>query len=506
MVTTQPADGRRGGGVRGVRETDDAPIVNLMASREGPPKSPSSALGSAFPPDPAPPGAKVLQFRSEAVPGPPPSRRRPRRAESVRYRIKVSLDDSYPPIWRRLDVRSDLMLDVVHQVLQAAFGWSDGHLHRFASGGGAFDPHAEHYLCKWDAEEGDPGVPETAVRLDETLVEPNDILRYCYDYGDDWGLTIQLEAVGPADDALPAATCLAGRRAAPPEDCGSLRTAGELAEVLDDPAAFDRDDVNAALVDPFNGLQASGSAPDLAPELTELMRRLTADPTGESFRVAILQLLLTPPATSTPEERARAVRPILWFLHHVGAEGLALTSAGYLRPIDVSQLAAELPMMRDWIGLRNRETQTFPVMDFREAMQAIGLVRKNRGRLVLTKAGLAAKGDPERVWQHLLERLPTGSDKSMDRPSGWLYLVRSALGEADAYDAIADVMTALGWREDNRLPVGHLAARHAVARCAAVLRNLMASSSGVFGRDQIDPVVMDLCHRIIRGGSCLPDR
>lgn len=442
----------------------------------------------------------------------PESRRCPRRTDSVRYRIKVNLDDSHPPIWRRLEVRSDLMLDVVHQVLQAAFGWYDGHLHRFASGGSASDPRAEHYLCEWDVNEGDPGVPDNAVRLDETLVGPGDKLSYCYDYGDDWGLTIQLEAVLPADETLPAAVCVAGKRAAPPEDCGGLRIAEDLAQVIDDPAAFDLDDVNLALADPFNGLPASGSEPALVPELSELMRRLTDDPTGEPFRQAILHMLATPPAPSTPQEWARAVRPILWFLHHVGVEGLALTSAGFLRPVDVLQLAAELPTMRDWIGLRNRETQSFPVMYFREAMQALGLVRKNRGRLMLTKAGTAARDEPGRVWRHLQDRLPIGTDKSMDRPSGWLFLVRAAAGDASPYEAIAAAMTCLGWREDNRAPVGSRAVRDAVSLSTAVLRNLSASSSGSFGSTgwpgtgEVDPVVRDLCHQILRGDSYLPAR
>lgn len=180
---------------------------------------------------------------------------------------------------------------------------------------------------------------------------------------------------------------------------------------------FDLDEINATLTDPFAGGSAPGPGLALAPELSHLMRRLQGDPMGQPFRQVIRHCLETPPAASTPAERARAVRPIRWLLHQVGTSGLALISAGYLRPNDVSLLAAELPTMRDWIGLANRETQTFPVMDFREAMQAVGLVRKSSGRLGLTKAGLKGAGDPERVWRHLLDRLPTGSEKSRTAPA-----------------------------------------------------------------------------------------
>jgi hypothetical protein len=67
-------------------------------------------------------------------------------------------------------VRSDIGLDVFHQVLQSAFGWTDTHLHRFALGGSPFDRNTELFLCPYDVEEGeDDGVPAKDVRLDETL-------------------------------------------------------------------------------------------------------------------------------------------------------------------------------------------------------------------------------------------------------------------------------------------------------------------------------------------------
>ncbi|MFC8797123.1 hypothetical protein ACFT2C_05285 [Promicromonospora sp. NPDC057138] len=56
-----------------------------------------------------------------------PSRRHPRRGDVVAYRVRVDLDDANPPIWRCLDLRSDLTLDVVHQVIQDTFGWALAH-------------------------------------------------------------------------------------------------------------------------------------------------------------------------------------------------------------------------------------------------------------------------------------------------------------------------------------------------------------------------------------------
>jgi Plasmid pRiA4b ORF-3-like protein len=179
-----------------------------------------------------------------------PSLRKPRRSEPALLRVRVDLEHAKPPIWRRLDVRSDIGLDVFHQVLQGAFGWTDSHLHRFALGGSPFDQNTELFLCPYDVEEGeDDGTPAKDVTLDETLSEPGDVLQYCYDYGDSWDLIIALESVNPLDKSTPVAVCINGRRAAPPEDCGGLRNASDLAEILEDPTEFSLDEINQALND-----------------------------------------------------------------------------------------------------------------------------------------------------------------------------------------------------------------------------------------------------------------
>ena len=48
---------------------------------------------------------------------------------------------------RRLELASDLFLDHVHEVMQAAFDWTDSHLHQFGSGPGHSGPGTEYYLC-----------------------------------------------------------------------------------------------------------------------------------------------------------------------------------------------------------------------------------------------------------------------------------------------------------------------------------------------------------------------
>lgn len=73
--------------------------------------------------------------------------------------------------------------------------------------------------------------------------------------------------------------------------------------------------------------------------------------------------------------------------------------------------------MVDWIGTANRECHTVPVLRFRESLQQLGLLRKYRGRLLLTRAGAAARGNPERLWRHLAERLPLGVQDAIEIPT-----------------------------------------------------------------------------------------
>lgn len=54
------------------------------------------------------------------------------------YQIKVTLKDSKPPIWRCVLISSETTLTKLHDIIQAAMGWYNSHLH-------AFEIHDEQY-------------------------------------------------------------------------------------------------------------------------------------------------------------------------------------------------------------------------------------------------------------------------------------------------------------------------------------------------------------------------
>ncbi|MGO1926781.1 MAG: IS1096 element passenger TnpR family protein, partial [Brachybacterium tyrofermentans] len=84
-----------------------------------------------------------------------PDLRRPPLEEPALLTLRVDLEHAVPPIWRRLELRSDLTLEEVHGMLQTAFGWFDAHLWRFAAGGHPFDLDSQLFLCPFDVEEGE---------------------------------------------------------------------------------------------------------------------------------------------------------------------------------------------------------------------------------------------------------------------------------------------------------------------------------------------------------------
>lgn len=386
-----------------------------------------------------------------ALQTPRPALRKPPLPRPMHLRVRIDLDGAEPPIWRRLQLRSDLTLDAIHEIIQASFGWTDSHLHRFALGGNPFDRAREVFLCPHDVvSSGEDGAPTYKVQIDETMHEPGDTLSYVYDYDDCWAHTLILEAVQPLPADAPRAQCIDGGRAAPPENSGGITDAERLAEMLDDPAHFDVDEVNAALADPLTILAATGLHPRLLSVLHRLLRRRTSGELAQRVR----RLADGPPRVSA-EDLTAAVRPFTWFLQRAGDDGLALTSAGDLTPDDVVAASEVVPTMRDWIGTENPEVESAPLLTFRESLRPLGLFRKYKGTLRRTRAATAVMDDPVALAGFLAQRMVPDSEENFDL-DGRLMLLFSAITSPDRrvpMDLVATFLTELGWRQRTGAPV-----------------------------------------------------
>lgn len=404
------------------------------------------------------------------------SKRRPRLAGRQLFTLRIDLKRSKPVIWRRVVVHSDITLDLLHLVIQGAFEWDNYHLYRFAIGH-PFDRHADIFLGEWEVNDGEAeGEPATEVRLDECLQDPGDTLQYVYDFGDDWGLKIRLEQMLEMPEGAPVAMCVDGRRAAPPEDCGSIRTEADLAQVLDNPAYFDLEVANngIALHLMTQGVKLDGSSlltdhpafADLAGQFrdplmrAEFMLELDAldEPPAYGFGSEGEPIMPHREIDVSSFDLEQEFEAVLWFLRRVG-DGLKLTQAGYLPPKVVREFAPLLYSGRELEFMRGGESHQPQLRAFREYLQKLGLTRKSKGALLLTRAGKQAADEPQTLWNHIADRLasaiePNPGQRNFDRDATALTLIRAALGAGHlGLTHVAEQLTDAGWGFADGSPV-----------------------------------------------------
>uniref|UniRef100_A0A914CDZ7 TnpR protein n=1 Tax=Acrobeloides nanus TaxID=290746 RepID=A0A914CDZ7_9BILA len=157
------------------------------------------------------------------------------------YQFKVTLQDSNPPIWRRIQVPANYVFWNLHVAIADAMGWKDYHLH-------SFEFHKDQGFSVRIAAP-DPMVDFEEV-LDEKVEKISDHFSvddspkaiYEYDFGDSWEHDVVLEKIVTSDGGeYP--RCLAGKRACPPEDCGGIYGFAELLEKLTDASHPEHDEM-----------------------------------------------------------------------------------------------------------------------------------------------------------------------------------------------------------------------------------------------------------------------
>lgn len=150
-------------------------------------------------------------------------------------RADVHIEDIEPPIRRILELPLDLNFAQLHEVLQAAFGWTDSHLHQFNLGGLTIGAPEFNE----DDLDGPRTFEASEVRLRD-LTFPDDpdptlIVIYQYDFGDDWRHHIVLRRQ-PREEAATYPRCVDGVRSGPPEDVGGSSGYAEFLEAWQDPS------------------------------------------------------------------------------------------------------------------------------------------------------------------------------------------------------------------------------------------------------------------------------
>ena len=105
------------------------------------------------------------------------------------YIVKVMIEGTHPPVWRRIAVPERILYSDLHDILQTAFGWDGMHLHDFSFPGSDF----RVVMSKEDMDFGDCVLEKNRL-IDEDITRTG-WFRYTYDFGDNWQHKVIFEKV-----------------------------------------------------------------------------------------------------------------------------------------------------------------------------------------------------------------------------------------------------------------------------------------------------------------------
>ncbi|MFA4897301.1 MULTISPECIES: plasmid pRiA4b ORF-3 family protein [Microbacterium] len=408
----------------------------------------------------------------------------------TRYRLRSSLVGSEPEIWRTFEIEGSASLRMLHLALQTIMGWRESHLHAFTDA----DPYdrAQHPSRRWEALdfESDEGtLSEDDFTVDDVL-QGGRTLWYEYDFGDGWIHRLDVIEQLPSEPHLTTVVLLDGANRGPFEDSGGVGGYAEKIAIAADtqhpehesivdwidttvgpwaprePGMFDLVGVQSELNLMFNP-RASGISPNDMSGLVKVEAHRRRGDVDETSPIADFASQLPPPIRSELRQHlqhtgvlgpsaidadtaARIIRPFAWLMDAVGADGLDLTAAGWMPQSTVLAGMTELGWITDWIGKGNREDVTPPIAVLRETAQRIGLVRVQKGRLLLSAAAKKALGDAPAQLRLIAEGLYRKlSDAETDAAVLLLLAIADGTPREDRWRSVAFGLEMCGWQSSS---------------------------------------------------------
>ena len=147
------------------------------------------------------------------------------------YICKIVIEDTHPPVWRRVVIPDKITFMELHEIIQTLFGWEDEHLHEFQISSDYITIGSEGaYRGKFYDEE------ETLI---DSFVRNYKWISYIYDFGDDCRHKINIEKID-INYSLRVVTLLKYKGDNFEEDCGGVWGADETGHKV-----FQQECVNA---------------------------------------------------------------------------------------------------------------------------------------------------------------------------------------------------------------------------------------------------------------------
>jgi hypothetical protein len=132
--------------------------------------------------------------------------------------IKILLDDTKPPVWRRVLIPNNMTLHDLHLVIQASFNWYNCHLYGFdlPERKQAVDIEGQNWQ-EWGIESYH--IDSRKALVTDYLSDKSKYIHYDYDFGDGWRHTVGLEKI--VDKVIDKPELIKAKTYAPVEDSGS---------------------------------------------------------------------------------------------------------------------------------------------------------------------------------------------------------------------------------------------------------------------------------------------
>jgi hypothetical protein len=150
------------------------------------------------------------------------------------YQFKITLEETDPAIWRRIQISDLGTFWDLHVAIQDSMGWLNYHLHQFNMP----SPESNDIvaIALPDDEFGDRDILTCyEVKVRDFFNSENRFCQYTYDFGDNWTHFVEFEGSHEKVEGKKYPICLGGENACPPEDVGGIPGYEDFVEIMKDP-------------------------------------------------------------------------------------------------------------------------------------------------------------------------------------------------------------------------------------------------------------------------------